>query len=110
MAAEAVYIRAIGQIDDRPVDGQKNVSTAGTAVCLVSESTPCAGVIIQAKRTNTGRIYVGGVAVPNNDTGGVYLAAGDVLTIQESQNLNQHYLNSTVDNEGVTYTYFRTVP
>lgn len=63
MAAEAVYIRATGQTDDRPVDGQKDVTTAGTAVCLVSESTPCAGVIIQAKRTNTGRIYIGGVNV-----------------------------------------------
>lgn len=110
MSAEAVYIRSIGLVDDRPVDGQKNVTTAGTAVCLVSESTPCAGVIIQAKRTNTGRIYVGGVAVPNNDTGGIYLSAGDVLTIQESQNLNQHYLNSTAHNEGVTYTYYRTIP
>jgi hypothetical protein len=91
MAAEAVYIRATGQIDDRPVDGQKNVSTAGTAVCLVSESTPCAGVIIQAKRTNTGRIYIGGVNVPNNDTGGIYLSSDKIPSELRSNLLYSSY-------------------
>lgn len=109
MSAYAVYNRAPGQGDDRLLHGQKNVAVAGTAEPLVSESTPCTEVLIQAKRNNTGRIYWGGPNVPSDDTGGVYLLAGDGVSLQV-QNLNQVHLNATVGGEGVTYAYFRTVP
>ncbi len=85
-------------------NGAKNVTTAGTAVQLSTSSLPCEELLIQAKRTNTGRIYVGGLGITNDDTTGVYLLAGQTIPMTP-QNLNRVYLNSSVNGEGVTYTY-----
>lgn len=86
--------------------GQKNVTTAGTRVALVSSATPTIQVLIQAKRTNTGRIYVGGSTVTNDDTTGIYLNAGDGIVI-ETTDVSKLYINSTVNGEGVTFVYWR---
>ena len=88
--------------------GHKNTVTAGTAVALASSSTPCYDLIVQAKRTNTGRIYVAGSGVLNDDTNGIYLTAGQSIPMS-AINLTQVYINSTVDAEGVSFTYFTTV-
>lgn len=106
--AGAVYTR-FPQADDNLFGGNKNVTTAGTAVPLVSVSTPTTGIIIQAKRGNTGRIYVGGPAIKNDDTIGTYLSAGDSMYLS-TPNLNLLYLNSSVDGEGATYSYWKQVP
>ncbi len=105
-APQAIYNRQADsptQFTDEIKHGAKNVTLAGTAEALAS-STSCAWVVIQAKRTNTGRIYVGGASVPNDDTGGLYLTAGDSVTV-DVLNLSQVYVNSTVTGEGVTYVY-----
>lgn len=110
MASQAVHT-VISPSNETLNTGQRNVTTAGTAVALVASSTPCIEVLIQAKRTNTGRIYIGGSGVLNNDTNGVVLQPvadpGQPLSIQLSaQNLNQIYINSTVNGDGVTYIYW----
>lgn len=91
--------------DETLKTGKKTVTTAGTQVCLVSSSTPCYEVLIQALRTTGGRIYIGGSTVANDDSNGVYLTAGQSIQIT-AQNLTQIYINSTVNGEGVTYIYW----
>ena len=102
MSAKAIYTRN-PDFDDTPGIGAKNVTTAGTAVALAA-ATPCTSVLIQAKRSNGGRIYVGGSTIANDDTGGVFLETGDVMSI-DTTDLSNIYLNSTVSGEGVTYIY-----
>jgi hypothetical protein len=82
-------------------DGSKNVTTAGSAVALAS-STACDWVTITAKLANTGVIYVGGASI--SATTGTPLYSLDTVKIPVS-NLSAVYINSSVNGEGVTYTY-----
>lgn len=95
--------------DERPKHGQKSVTTAGSPVQLSSASVPCYEIAIQAKRTNTGRIYIGGSGVTNDDTAGIMLNAEDIYT-DYITDLKQVYINSTVDGEGVTFIYKDGLP
>lgn len=85
--------------------GVKTVTTAGTDVAL-STSTACLSVTIQAQTDNTGVIAVGGSGVDATvATGtGVLLEAGDAFTM-DIDNLSDIYIDSTVNGEGVRYTY-----
>ena len=98
-------VKIYNELDNETLNyGAKNVATAGTAEALAS-STLCYEVLIQAKRTNTSRIYVGGASVPNNDTGGVFLIAGQSMVLTP-KNLDRVYINSVVNGEGVTFIYW----
>jgi len=92
----------------RIYDGRKVVAAVGTAECLVSESTPCRVVIITAETNNTGVIVVGGSTVVSTlaSRRGTPLLTGESITIDIS-NLNKIYLDTTVNGDGVTYTYLR---
>jgi len=82
--------------------GTKDVTTAGVPEALAS-STACKSVYIKAKLANTGSIYVGGSTVTS--TTGITLAAGDSIQFDIS-NLSTVYIDSSVNGEGVGYTYF----
>jgi hypothetical protein len=82
-------------------DGSKNVTTAGTRVALAA-STACQAVLIQAKAANTGIIYVGGSTV--SATSGIFLYPGESVEIS-IDNLSKVYLDSSVNGEGVVFTY-----
>lgn len=86
--------------------GVTTVTTAGTDVVLAG-STACKKVDIQAQTDNTGLIAVGGSGVDATiATGtGIILYAGDVYSL-EIDNLNDVYIDSTVNGEGVRYTYY----
>ena len=110
MASTATHVRQ-PKTEETLNDGSKTVSVAGIAEALSSSSVPCYEVLIQAKRTNTGRIYIGGAAVHNDDTDGICLEIPIAGVTPPSipisaQNLNQIYVNSTVNNEGVTFIYW----
>lgn len=85
--------------------GNKTVTTAGTDVALAA-STACKWVTLEALSANTGYIAVGGAGVDATATtgSGVRLAPGDTVTIEIS-NLAAVYIDSTVNGEGVRYTY-----
>ena len=87
-------------------DGVKVVATAGTDEALAS-STACKRVIIQAQTDNTGYIAVGNAGVDATvATGtGVLLSAGEALDF-EIDDLADVYIDSTVNGEGVRFTYF----
>jgi len=83
-------------------DGSKDVTTAGTRVAL-STSTPCKKVVAVAKATNTGVIWIGGATIAAGR--GEPLVAYQKTEIEIS-NLASVYIDSTVNGEGVTFTYF----
>lgn len=91
-----------------PTSGVKDVTTAGTREPLVGSSTIVQKVLIQAKKTNTGDIYFGGSTVAAAN--GVVLTAGESLSLEanedEKLDLNEHYLDSEVNGEGVTFSYW----
>ena len=93
------YITGVGH-------GVKTVTTAGTDVALAT-STVCKRVDIQAQTDNTGLIAVGGSGVDATvATGtGIILNPGDVYSL-EIDNLADIYIDSTVNGEGVRYTYW----
>jgi hypothetical protein len=100
----------IGKVDHTTTgtaDGNKLVTTAGTAVVLAA-STLAKWVTIQAYRSNTGYVAVGGSTVLASATvgtgRGISLAASESVTLPIA-NLNTVYVDSTVNGEGVRYTY-----
>lgn len=87
-------------------DGLKVVTTSGTAVALAA-STACSRVWITANATNTGTILVGGttvVAASGATRRGYALQSGDSVII-DIDNLSKVFIDSTVNGEGVHYTY-----
>lgn len=85
--------------------GVTTVTTAGTDVVLAS-STKVKWVIVQAQTDNTGVIAVGASGVDATvATGtGVLLEAGDSINMLVD-NLADIFIDSTVNGEGVRYTY-----
>lgn len=86
-------------------DGRKTVAVAGTREQLAS-STACKSVLITALRTNTGTVVVGGstVIAAQATRRGTPLDAGESMVVRVD-NLNDIYLDVTVNGEGVVYTY-----
>ncbi|MDB5177520.1 MAG: hypothetical protein JWN75_1188 [Candidatus Saccharibacteria bacterium] len=97
----------IGKVDHSTTgigQGKKSVTTAGTDVVLAA-STAAKWVTVQAYRSNTGYIAVGAAGVDAVAAGdGVQLAAGESVTIPVT-NLSAVFIDATVNNEGVRYTY-----
>lgn len=85
--------------------GVKTVTTAGTDVALAT-SVSARWVIIQAQTDNTGVIAVGDAGVDATvATGtGVALAAGESISLP-CEDLSLIYIDSTVNGDGVRYTY-----
>ena len=88
-------------------DGHKAVTTAGTAVALVSASTPCRLVVINAKPENTDTVVVGAstVVAASGTRRGISLIPGQSVTLRVTD-LNVLYLDAVVSGEGVSYVYF----
>lgn len=86
-------------------NGVTTVTSAGSDVVL--GTAVCKKIVIQAQTDNTGFIAVGATGVDATvATGnGVLLSAGDIFVLQ-TDNLSDVSIDSTVDGEGVRYTYF----
>jgi len=88
-------------------DGRKVVAAAGTAEAL-SAQQDCKSVTIIAETDNTGVISVGGstVVAALATRRGTPLAAGESFSL-DIGDLSLVWLDSTVNGDGVTYTYVR---
>lgn len=98
----------IGKVDHSSTGighGVTTVTTAGTDVVLAG-STAAKWVTVQAQTDNTGWIAVGATGVDATEaTGtGVLLDAGESVTLP-IDNLADVFIDSTVNGEGVRYTY-----
>jgi len=80
--------------------GQTNVTTAGTAVILCT-SADTIGVLIKAKSTNDGMIYVGDSDVTTAN--GYILDAGEPVSIALDHASDNIYINADTSSEGVSY-------
>lgn len=88
-------------------DGTKSVTTGGTAVPLATSSTPCKRLDVTAKYGNTDMVVIGAstvVALAANRRG-VPLTPGQTYTFFPTD-LIDVYIDSVVNGEGVTFTYF----
>lgn len=87
--------------------GRKTVSSAGTAVRLVSSNTPCRKVEIQALPDNTDNVAIGdsNVLATSGSERGVILSPNGSVTMYVSD-LYALYVDAAVSSEGVSYTYF----
>ena len=88
--------------------GHKEVTTAGTPLMLAAAKA-AKWVTIQAYRSNTGYIAIGGSSSVSASltagTGtGLNLAAGESATFP-CDDLSDFWLDATVSGEGVRYTY-----
>lgn len=81
--------------------GQKNVTTAGTAVALAATTT-IVSVTITALRTNTGFIYVGGSGV--DSTNGLKLVRGASVSM-DITDIATVFIDSDTNGEGVSFLY-----
>lgn len=106
LAARTVLVDSTTADGFMTADGTKNVTTAATAVQLLSASTPCKWVIVSARPANTGKIVVGRstVVAAAGSERGIVLAAGQAAGFAVS-NVNLVYIDATVSGEGVAFTY-----
>jgi hypothetical protein len=87
-----------------PYSTQKNVTTSGTPVQLPSQTIELdQSVAIKAKAANTGTICVGYSSADalNSGTTHFKLTANEALDEVKVVNLNQIWIDSTVNGEGV---------
>lgn len=102
LALEAGNLATIKTNTDVPtaiLNGQTNVTTAGTRVTLAG-STTSKGVTVCAKLANTGVIFIGNSTV--SSANGRVLRAGDCQSMAIT-NLQTVNLDSSVSGEGVNY-------
>jgi len=80
--------------------GQTNVTTAGIAIILLA-SADTIGVLIKAKSTNNGMIYVGDSDVTSST--GYILDAAETVSISLDHASDNIYINADTSSEGVSY-------
>lgn len=81
-------------------NGQKTVTTAGTAEAIVGSSTSCEGVVLQALSSNTGLVYVGDSSVSSSN--GMELQPGQATGLA-IDNLNKVYVDSAENGDGICF-------
>jgi len=84
--------------------GQTVVTTAGTAVKILSTDEGDYTLIIKALSTNTGLIYVGNSDV--DSTNGFELSAKEEAIIVIKEGSMDIYIDSSINGEGVSYIYY----
>jgi hypothetical protein len=104
MAGTPIYPR--NPSNDNLLNGFKNVAVAGVAEALSADPSPCYEVIIQAKSTNAGTVYIGGPGLSNDENGGLFLSAGQSVTLTP-QSLSQIFVDAQANGEGVTFIYWQ---
>lgn len=104
-ASDPIHVSTGGAIATTVGDGRKTVTTAGTAVAL-STTTTIKEVTCTAETDNTDIVVVGGSTVVASlaTRRGNPLYPGDSITLA-ADNLNEVYVDSLVNGEGVTFSY-----
>lgn len=83
------------------VYGQTNVTTAGTAVLLLSGSQTTHTLTITSDETNTGNIYLGDSSVTSSN--GYIIPVGASLSLDHNHALDNLHIDSDNNGEGVSY-------
>ena len=83
--------------------GQKTIAAAGTELQLHAGLIANAPVMVKALSTNTGLMYVGGVAGTVSSTTGMPLSPSDSVVFYNVTNLNEIWVDSAVNGESVAW-------
>jgi hypothetical protein len=83
-------------------DGDKTVATSGVRQQLSDTSIPSTVVLIIAKSSNTGTIWVGGPTVAVGRGRPLLSLQSEMIRIN---NLNKVYLDADTNGDGVTFLY-----
>ena len=83
--------------------GQKTVTTAGTEVQLHTGLQIDLPIMVKALTTNTGLIYIGNVSGAVSSSTGMPLSPGDAVIFTYVGNLNEIWVDSAVNGEGVAW-------
>ncbi|MHA1950101.1 MAG: hypothetical protein ACW99G_01165 [Candidatus Thorarchaeota archaeon] len=83
------------------VYGQKNVTTAGTAVLLLPGSQTTHTLTITSDEDNTGNIYLGDSNVDSSN--GYKIPVGGAISVDHNHALDNFYIDSDVNGDGVSY-------
>jgi hypothetical protein len=83
--------------------GQKTVATAGTAERLHNNLDVHRPVMVKALPANIGIMYVGQVDGDVDNSNGMPLSAGDALIFANVDNLNQIWVDASVNGEKVAW-------
>lgn len=88
--------------------GRKTVSSAGTRVQLTTSPTAVTRVVLEALRTNSGIVVVGGsnVVAAQGTRQGISLASGDTVTMHVND-LSDIYVDAVTNDDGVSYMWYR---
>ena len=102
---DPIHVSIGGAVASVVGDGRKVVASKGTAVALDTD-TPIKEVTVTAETDNTEIVVVGGstVIAALATRRGNPLYPSDSITIA-SDNLDEVFIDSLVDGEGVTYSY-----
>ena len=97
---------SVNQLDIHTVSDGNRTVTAGTALPLITASTPCKKLTVTALPNNTDLIVVGGqtVVASSDNRRGHTLFAGSAITL-EIDNVNKIFIDSIVTGEGVSFIY-----
>jgi hypothetical protein len=86
------------------LSGQKAVTTAGIELALAASMQVQCAVAVKALTTNTGLMYIGNAGDDTvSSITGFPLAAGDVIIFEYVDNLDNIWVDSAVNGEGVAY-------
>lgn len=89
-----------------PAVGEKDVAAAGTPERLSSTSIRCNAVVVTARPGNTGKIAVGlddDIDAAAGAEKGIILGAGQAVTMSPCFDVQDVWVDSTVNGEGVSY-------
>lgn len=88
------------------IHGSKAVAAAGTEEKLSATSVAIQSITIQAKRANTGFVYVGGTGI--SSTEGISLDAGEMCSFSVAEDgvdePGDIWIDVDTNGEGVTFT------
>lgn len=88
-----------------PVEGQKNVTVAGTPERLNATTIKCNAIVITARPGNTGKVAIGvdnSVRAAAGGEKGIILAPGQSVTMN-TVDVMEVWADVTVGGEGVSY-------
>lgn len=93
------------------ITGRKAVTTAGTPVKLGTNPVPNGvKLVIKARYQNTGRIYISNSSANALNSAGVAYELGADQTVSvDVDNLNDIWIDSDVNGEGVEYIFERQI-
>jgi hypothetical protein len=94
--------------------GANDVAVAGTQEALVASATFVSSVSIQARRGNTGNVFIGTSDITNDGLSGIELAPGEIFTFlpppdgngrRANFNLAVFFVDAATAGDGVTFVY-----